>query len=88
MTDFSWKKYQFITEVQTAILANALNVAVHDKNAQRRADYSGSGVMICMDDAFFAADRIPEDLSAHEAASDFYAACVEGEDYPYWAQRV
>lgn len=86
MTEFSWKKYQFITEVQTALLAQATNIAVHDHEVEHQADYSGSCLMIQMHQAFNAAERLPDDLSAHEAASDFYGACIGENEFPHWAQ--
>lgn len=87
MTEFDWKKYQFITEVQTALIANAINTAKHDDEGAKRHDYSGTGLIISMDNAFYAADRIPENLSAHEAASQFYGGCKGDEKWPTWALR-
>lgn len=86
MNEFDWKKFQFITEVQTALIANAINVARHDEEAKLKHEYSGTGLIIRMDDAFYAAERIPENLSAHEAASQFYGGC-KGEKWPSWAAR-
>lgn len=86
MAELDWKKFQFITEVQTALIANAVNIARHDEEGKKRADYSGTGLLIWMNDAFYAAERIPADLSAHEAASQFYGGC-KGEKWPDWALR-
>lgn len=86
MAELDWKKFQFITEVQTALIANAINVARHDDEGKQRHDYSGTGLLISMDNAFYAAERIPEELSAHEAASQFYGGC-KGEKWPTWALR-
>ena len=86
MAEFDWKKFQFITEVQTALIANAINVSRHDEEGKERHNYSGTGLLIHMDDAFYAAERIPKNLSAHEAACQFYGGC-KGEDWPRWAMR-
>lgn len=86
MNEFDWKKYQFVTEVQTALLANAINTARHDDEAALRHEYSGTGLIGRMDDVFYAAERIPANLSAHEAACEFYGAC-KGETWPAWARR-
>lgn len=86
MAELDWKKYQFITEVQTALIANAINVAKHDDAGTEKHNYSGTGLIINMDNAFYAAERIPEDMSAHVAASQFYGGC-KGEKWPTWALR-
>ncbi|MGA3678875.1 hypothetical protein [Pseudomonas graminis] len=86
MAELDWKKYQFITEVQTALIANAINVAKHDDDGTEKHNYSGTGLIINMDNAFYAAERIPAELSAHEAASQFYGGC-KGEKWPAWALR-
>ncbi len=87
MTEFDWKKFQFITEVQTALLANAINVSRHDEEGVKRAEYSGTGLLISMDDAFYAAERIPENMSAHQAACDFYGGVRKEHEWPRWALR-
>ncbi|WP_139214492.1 hypothetical protein [Pseudomonas graminis] len=86
MSEFNWKKFQFITEVQAALMANSVNIARHDEEGRERHQYSGTVMLIHMDDAFYAAERIPEGLSAHEAACQFYGGC-KGESWPRWAQR-
>lgn len=70
--EFSWKKFQFIIEVQTALIANVINISLEkDAESMRRDIFSATGTLINMDDAFYAAERIPEKLSAHEAAGQF-----------------
>jgi hypothetical protein len=75
-TDFNWKKFQFIIEVQTALINNAINLSLEDDAKKRRHIFSATGTLIHMDDAFYAAERIPESLTAHEAAHQFvYFIC-------------
>lgn len=89
---FNWKKFQFITEVQTALIANAINLSLESDAKERRHIFSATGTLINMDDAFYAAERIPENLSAHEAACQFVEfACQnlrpEAAKVPHWFQR-
>ena len=91
-TDLDWKRFQFITEVQTALIANAINVSLEDDAKVRRHIFSATGTLINMDDAFYAADRIPKNLSAHEAAAEFIGFVCENlrdEDakVPLWFAR-
>lgn len=75
-TDFNWKKFQFIIEVQTARINNAINLSLNDDAKAHRHIFSATGTLIVMDDAFYAAERIPESLTAHEAAHQFvYFMC-------------
>jgi len=69
--EFDWKKFQFITEVQTALIANAINLSLEEDAKERRHIFSANGTLINMDDAFYAAERIPKNISAHEAACEF-----------------
>lgn len=90
--EFNWKKFQFITEVQTALIANAINLSIEDDAKERRHIFSATGVLIAMDDAFYAAERIPEDMSAHEAACDFISFICENlkevnAQLPHWFAR-
>lgn len=66
-----WKRYQFITEVQTALITNAINLSLEEDAKKNRHIFSATGTLINMDDAFYAAERIPENLTAHEAACQF-----------------
>lgn len=91
--EFTWKKFQFITEVQTALLANAVNLSLEPNEAlSQRHIFSATGILGHMDDAFYAAERIPPNLTAHEAACDFVGFACEnlrepGEKVPTWFQR-
>ncbi|MDY6930111.1 MAG: hypothetical protein SWN10_23940 [Pseudomonadota bacterium] len=93
MTDgFNWKKFQFITEVQTALINNAINVSLDSDARDRRHIFSATGTLINLDDAFYAAERIPTDMSAHEAACEFVGFVCEnlreeGEQVPAWFAR-
>lgn len=69
--EFDWRKFQFIIEVQTALINNAVNRSLDKDAIENRAQFSATGTLINMDDAFYAADRIPENMSAHEAANEF-----------------
>ena len=91
-TEFDWKKFQFITEIQTALISNAINISLEDDAKQRRHIFSATGTLINMDDAFYAAERIPPDMSAHEAACEFVCFVCEnlkkkGTKVPHWFAR-
>jgi len=90
--EFSWKKFQFITEVQTAIINNAINFSLNDDAREKRHIFSATGTLINMDEAFYAAERIPDDMSAHKAACEFVGFMCEnlrkeGDKVPRWFQR-
>ena len=79
------KKEQFITEVQTAL------IVYHISNKDEK-DTGTFSVLIDMDDAFYASDRIPAEMSAHEAAClfvEFATKSASEEDYqaPVWCLR-
>ncbi|VXD03925.1 hypothetical protein [Pseudomonas sp. 9Ag] len=87
-----WKKFQFITTVQTALINNAINVSLEGDAKERRHIFSATGTLINMDDAFYAAERIPNDLTAYEAACEFVGFCCEnlrekGARVPAWFAR-
>jgi hypothetical protein len=94
--EFDWKKYQFITMVQTALIHNTINMSLEDdiKDRWNRHNVSASISLIRMDDAFYAAELIPEDKTATEAANEFVDFVCEnlwenGEkpEVPYWFAR-
>ena len=58
------KQQQFITEVQTGVILRYLG----DNVGGHKAMWEG---LIDMDDAFYASERIPEDITAHQAACQF-----------------
>jgi hypothetical protein len=89
---FSWKKFQFICEVQTALISNGINLSLEVNAKQQQHLFSATGALMTMDEAFYAAERIPEHLSAHEAACEFvywYFDNVRepGRTLPYWFAR-
>ncbi len=93
------KQEQFLFVVQTAILANGANLASSAVSAEKyRHEFSATGVLGTLDDAIYASDRIPDSLSAYDAAWEFCnymfhnlreANEVEGKklDCPYWFVR-
>jgi hypothetical protein len=94
--DFDWKKFQFITMVQTALIHNTINMSLEDdiKSSQKRHNVSVTVSLIRMDDAFYAAERIPEDKTATEAACEFVDFICENlwkdgkkPDVPIWFAR-
>ena len=90
--ELDWKKFQFITEVQTALINNAINVSLESDAKERRHIFSATGTLINMDDAFYASERIPKDMSAHFAACEFIGFVCEnlkekGATEPLWFSR-
>lgn len=78
------KQDQFITEVQTGIIIRS--ILDNHPDARHKALWPA---LISMDDAFYASTRIPEKISAHEAACQFLEFVFEdkkGESYqtPTW----
>ncbi|MGE6196750.1 hypothetical protein ACLH0M_14665 [Aeromonas media] len=91
-SEFQWKKFQFITEVQTAFINNAINLSLEEDAKDHRHVFSATGTLTTMNDAFYAAERIPADMSAHEAACDFIGFFCdnlreENENVPRWCAR-
>jgi len=89
---FSWKKFQFITEVQTAIINNATNLTLNPNAVEKRHIFSATVTLGLMDDAFYAAERIPANLSAHEAACQFVGYMCQNlrndeAKLPHWFAR-
>ena len=68
------KQEQFLYIVQTAVLANGINLSSSPEMARRyRHEMSATGVLGLMNDALYASERIPDDLTAVEAATEFCA---------------
>jgi len=66
------KQDQFLFLVQTAILANGINLSSQDATRDKyRHEFSATGVMGLMLDAIHASERIPESMTAHRAAVEF-----------------
>jgi hypothetical protein len=90
--DINWKKFQFITTVQTALINNAINLSLNEDAKDKRHIFSATGTLGMMDDAFYAAERIPEKMSASEAAADFVGYMCENlrepdDKLPHWFAR-
>lgn len=69
------KAQQFLWIVQTVILANNIRLATEPDDRPRDtktlAIYSATGTYITCDDAIFASERIPDHMTAAEAAHQF-----------------
>lgn len=90
--DYNQKRLDFLITVQTVLINNAINVSLNDDAIEKRAFFSATGTLINMDDALYAADRIPESMTAYEAAHSFVCfACKnlreEGARVPSWFAR-
>jgi hypothetical protein len=81
-SDFDWKKFEFITTVQTGLINNGINLSLEPDAIQRRADFSPATVLYHMSEAFRAADRIPESITARDAAWDFTMWLIHADDDP------
>ena len=94
------KQEQFLWIVQTVFLAEVANVHQTGRSDEYRADVSGTGAFITMDDAIWASGRIPEEMQASQAANEFTTFSVsrlrhieeralrKPLDCPYWYKRV
>ena len=68
------KREQFLYIVQTAVLANGINLSSSPERSERyRHEMSAPGVIGLMNDVIYASERIPEHLTAVEAATEFCA---------------
>ncbi|GAA4169173.1 hypothetical protein [Shinella granuli] len=93
------KEEQFLWIVQTAILANGINLASDpDRRVAYKDTYSSTGVRIVMREAVRAATLIPKDMDVGDAADDFclwmfrnHQEALLAEDHttrvPYWFAR-
>lgn len=86
------KQQQFIAIVQTAFLANAINISLEGDAKQRRAEFSATAALIFMDEAIRASQMIPAHMSAYEAAHSFAGWMLEslreeGDRVPMWFAR-
>ena len=63
--------------------------ALDEAAIEKRAQFSAIGTLINMDDAFYAADRIPENMTAHEAPNQFvhFVCGPEKAEVPEWFAR-
>jgi hypothetical protein len=65
------KQNLFLCIVQTVAINNAINLSIEENAKAVRDVFSASGTLILMDDAIWASSRIPENMSAFEAADEF-----------------
>lgn len=90
--EIDWKKFQFIITAQTAIINNATNLALEEDAKETRHIFSATGTLIIMDQLFQAAENIPDELSAFEAANEFVGYFCdnlreEGSKLPRWCEE-
>ena len=72
------KQDQFLFIVQTAMLANAINLASDPESNQKcRHIFSATGSLGTMDDAVYASERIPDEMTAYDAAHQFCSFILE-----------
>lgn len=80
--DFNWKKFEFITTVQTGLINNGINRSLDEDAIEHRAKFSPATVLYQMSEAFRAADMIPESVTARDAAWEFTMWLIHDEDDP------
>lgn len=80
--NFDWKKFEFITTVQTALIDYGVIRSLDNDTIIPRAKGSPAAVLYEMSEAFRAADMIPESVTAREAAWEFTMWLIHGEDTP------
>lgn len=67
------KPEQFLWVVQTLMLRNAINLAADPERLERyRHEISATGAFGTCQDALWASERIPSNMSAAEAAHEFF----------------
>lgn len=87
------KQEQFLWAVQTVLISNSINLSLEPEKAlARRAHLSATGMLGTVADALYASERIPEEMSAAEAADDFCGWMIAhireaGDTCPAWFQR-
>lgn len=69
------KQEEFLWIVQTVILANNIRLATdpqdQERDTKKLAIYSATGTYITCDDAIFASQRIPDNMTSSKAAHEF-----------------
>lgn len=80
--DFDWKKFEFITIVQTGLINNGINRSLDEDAVRNRHEFSPATVLYHMAEAFRAADLIPESVAARDAGWDFTMWLIHGHDDP------
>lgn len=92
------KREDFLYVVQTALIVNTVRLATDgDRSPNALAQFSTTSALGTLDDVLYAADRIPKDMSAIDAAMDFCGYFftnlrdAEPEEkkplLPYWCAR-
>ncbi|WP_059414292.1 hypothetical protein [Cupriavidus basilensis] len=87
------KQEQFLWAVQTIMLTNAVNLALEPEQAKKqRHIFSATGTMGTLHDALYASERIPEGMTAVDAANEFCGHMLEnlreaGDKVPMWFAR-
>lgn len=87
------KQAQFLWAVQTLALTNAVNLSLEPGKARdQRHIFSATGTIGLLHDALYASERIPESMSAIEAADEFCGFMLEnlretGQRVPAWFAR-
>lgn len=71
MESKNWKKYQFVTEVQTALMANMMAIGGCSANEKSPILATAETALTEMNAVFEAAERIPDEVSAHVAAVEY-----------------
>ncbi|HHQ4530150.1 hypothetical protein [Aeromonas veronii] len=80
------KQEMFLWAIQTYILTNSINCAAQDGNAPDiHAEISATGISSIVDLALYVSDKIPDDISAAEAAQIVYFSDDDDEPLPGWA---
>ena len=80
--DFNWKKFEFITTVQTGLINHGIIRSLDDDTPENRAQFSPAAVLYHMSEAFRAAERIPDNVTARDAAWEFTMWTIHGEHDP------
>jgi hypothetical protein len=80
--DLSWKKFEFITTVQTGLISNGINHSIEKDAIDKRAEVSPATMVYQMNEAFRAAEMIPESVTARVAAWEFIMWTIHGETDP------
>lgn len=85
------KQELFLWGVQTIVLSNNTNVIRRDAEGKLAHIYSATGVFGIVQDAIYASERIPEELTAEDAIHQFCFYMLENlrgdTSCPVWFQR-
>lgn len=92
------KREDFLDSVRTLIIVNSVRLATEGKHtADSVVNFSFTNAFNILDDAMYAADRIPDGLDVMDAVNDFCSYFFENlresepeghkPDLPYWCAR-